>query len=229
MVRKNECVSLVAILFHISFASCLQKTLERENLSHVDPSPIKYNGTGFRNPRYLFVSHNGALHPVINETTVVVSAGYLTLIGLGFVSVINAAAKQLDAKSSSLTQNNDKTKTKVNLKTNTTSNSDNTKTRKKRKRPFSYTYTTLSPIEPYDDVNIDFDDMIDDDAEYEEELRQYEKDYEQYLKDYAEWNKTYGDLYRNNAESASVMVDTSSELESDYFHLSSSTKRRKQR
>ena len=87
----------------------------------------------------------------------------------------------------------------------------------------------MSPLEPYDDVNIDFDDMIDDDAEYEEELRQYEKDYEQYLKDYAEWNKTYGDLYRNNAESASVMVDTSSELESDYFHLSSSTKRRKQR
>ena len=155
MVRKNECVSLVAIFFHISYSSCLQKTLERENLSHVDPSPIKYNGTGFRNPRYLFVSHNGALHPVINETTVAVSAGYLTLIGLGFVSVINAAAKQLDAKSSSLTQNNDKNKTKVNLKTNTTSNSDNTKTRKKRKRPFSYTYTTLSPLEPYDDVSID--------------------------------------------------------------------------
>ena len=88
----------------------------------------------------------------------------------------------------------------------------------------------MSPLEPYDDVNIDFDDMVDDDAEYEEELRQYEKDYEQYLKDYAEWNKTYGDLYRNNAESASVMVDTSSsEVKSDYFHLSSNTKRRKQR
>ena len=227
MFKANRYVFLVAIFVHVSHSNNLQTTLESETLSPIDHSPMKYNGTGFRNPKYLFVSHKGALHPVINETTVAVSAGYLTLIGLGFVSVINAAAKQLNTKSSSST-----TSKPIIIQNNTASDDSKTKNRTKRKRPFSYTFTTtLSPLETYDDVDIDFDDMVDDgnNSEYEEELRQYEKDYEQYLKDYAEWNKTYGDLYRNSADSASVMVDTSSERDSDYFRLSSNTIKRKQR
>ena len=228
MFKANKFVFLIAIFVHVSHSNSLRTTLEREILSPIYHSPMKYNGTGFRNPKYLFISHKGALHPVVNETTVAVSAGYLTLIGLGFVSLINTAAKQLNTKSSSST-----TIKPIVIQNNTTTDDSKTKTRKKRKRPFSYTFTTtLSPLETYDDVDIDFDEIVDDDnndSEYEEELRQYEKDYEQYLKDYAEWNKTYGDLYRNYADSASVMVDTSSERDSDYFRLSSNTIKRKQR
>ena len=227
MFLENKYVVLVAIFSQVLHSSSLQTTLERENMSPIDHSSMKYNGRDFRNPRYLFVSHKGALHPVVNETTVAVSAGYLTLIGLGFVSVINAAAKQLNEKSSSSI-----TSKPMVSENNETTDDSKTKTRKKRKRPFSYTYTTtLSPLETYDELDVDFDEIVDDDndLEYEEELRQYEKDYEQYLKDYAEWNKTYGDLYRNYADSASVIDDTSSERDSNYFRLSSNTIKRKQR
>jgi hypothetical protein len=192
---------------------------------HPDSKLIRSN-TNSRNARYLYISKNGILHPVINETTVAVHAGYMTLIGLGFLSVLNTAAKQMSSGSSSSSKNDDKTKENDYPK-------NSTKTRKKRKRPYAYpyayTYTTLPPIEPYDDIGgVGVANEMDDyDAEYEEELRQYEKDYEQYVKDYAEWNKEYGDLYRN-AES-STMVATSSRVDSSQFRFKPNTRKRKQR
>ena len=188
-------------------------TGKRETLyQNHDITPMN-SGSSSRNGRYLYVSRNGVLHPVVNETTVAVNAGYLTLIGLGFLSVLNTAAKQLSTKPSSSESNEDgvKNENASNLTAMNNTNNAIIRYRRKRKRPFSYTFTTLPPLEPYDDVKgLDFEDELDDeypDALYEEQLRQYEKDYEQYLKDYAEWNKTYGDLYRN-AESQTINETT---------------------
>jgi len=203
-------------------------TRKRENFYRANDTGIK-NNTSFRNARYLYISKNGVLHPVINATTVAVHAGYATIIGLGFLSILNTAAKQLSTKSSSST-NDDKDTKNDNPKNITLPSVTNSTTRyrKKRKRPFSYTFTTLPPLEPYDDIDIDFDDEVgDDDAEYEEELRQYEKDYEQYLKDYNEWNTTYGDLYRNTE--SSLIAASSSHVESHNFRFKPKNRRRKRR
>lgn len=228
MFKEIRLLFVAIVLFHIANAIYLRRSLTKksENSYRADHKVIKFYGND-RKPRYLYIRKNGSLHPVINGTTVAVHAGYFTLIGLGFLSVLNAAAKQLSTKPSSSTEDDENTQNSY-LKSNTTSNT--IKYRRKRKRPFSYTFTTLPPIEPYDDIEIDFDNAVDDkpDAEYEEELRQYEKDYEHYLKEYAAWNETYGDLYRN-AESASVMVATSSQLDSHNFRFNPNTRRRKER
>lgn len=236
----SRCIFVVIMaVVHTTNAIYIRRALTGESdnfLGTNHTKVIKYDDTRFRKARYLYISKNGVQHPVINATTVAVHAGYATLIGLGFLSVLNSAAKQLSKKSSS-SSNDDKDTEPADSSKNNKENSNLTnstqKYRRKRKRPFSYTFTTLPPVEPYDDIGNDFDDEVgnDDkhDAEYEEELRQYEKDYEQYLKDYAAWDENYGDLYRN-AESASVMVaSSSSQLDSTNFRFKKNTRRRKQR
>ena len=128
--------------------------VEKRDNFYRSNSKILRSNTNSRNPRYLYISKNGVLHPVINETTVAVHAGYMTLIGLGFLSVLNTAAKQMSSGSSS-SKNDDKTKENDYPK-------NSTKTRKKRKRPFAYTYTTLPPIEPYDDIGVNVANEMDD-------------------------------------------------------------------
>ena len=230
IVRTTYTFVLIAIMLQVTHGRSLTK--KRENFYQADvDNTVLNNETSLRNARYLYIRKNGVLHPVINATTVAVHAGYATLIGLGFLSVLNSAAKQLAAKSSSSTNDDKDTNNDIpkHISSSSITNST-TRYRKKRKRPFSYTFTTLPSIEPYDDINIDFEDVVDqedDDVAYEEELRQYEKDYEQYLKDYAKWNKTYGDLYRN-AES-SMIVASSSHVDSYEFRLKPKIRKRKQR
>ena len=236
----SKCIFVVMMaVVHTTNEIYIRRSLTRESDNFLGTDDhtkmIKNDDTRFRKSRYLYISKNGVLHPVINETTVAVHAGYATLIGLGFLSVINAAAKQLSTKSS---KNDDKDtkpteESPESNKANNNLTNSTTKYRRKRKRPFAYTFTTLPPVEPYDDIGNDFDDEVDNDdkhdAEYEEELRQYEKDYEQYLKDYAEWDENYGDLYRN-AESASLMVaSSSSQVDSTNFRFKQNKRRRKQR
>ena len=218
--EKKYFFVVITIIHMVDGASVRRSWIgNREKFSGHDSKIIRRNPNS-RNARYLYISKNGILHPVINETTVAVHAGYFTLIGLGLLSVLNTASKQLSSGSSSSAKD-DKTKENDYPK-------NSTKTQKKRKRPYAYTYTTLPPIEPYDDIGADVVYELDDsDAEYDEELRQYEKDYEKYLKDYAEWDKEYGDLYRN-AES-SMMVATSSRVDSSQFRSQMNNRRRKKR
>ena len=76
--------------------------ISTRNIRHINKS---------REGRYFYISKNGHLHPVLNETTVAVHAGYFTLIGLGLLSVLNQAAKQSSSKSSPSTTQKPKTTT----------------------------------------------------------------------------------------------------------------------
>ena len=50
--------------------------------------------------RYIFNLDSTGAHPVINSTTIAISTGFLTIIGLGVLAVMNNAVQQLNSVSS---------------------------------------------------------------------------------------------------------------------------------
>lgn len=63
------------------------------NEDRYNPQTTKTLWSNVREAKYLWVSKNGILHPVINETTIVIDAENFTIISLRFLTVLNNAAK----------------------------------------------------------------------------------------------------------------------------------------
>jgi len=139
---------LPAILVNVAFAR------------HFSPVSDISSQSADRSGRYLFFGNGTA---IVNSTTVAVSAGFASLIGLGLMSVFHDAALKRGASS--------------------TTTATATATAAPEEEEEESGGTAKSDLTPLEIAAF---------AAYQQEVEEYERQYDQYLQEYAAWAEVFG-------------------------------------